>query len=182
VAERERPGSLVDVGCGNGRDTRYFAELGFDVMGFDLLPRVSKPTLAAMRDTAAPPVDDLNLASVRQTLALGARLAHGAEPVTVYARFLLHTLSTTDRLNFWRLASMASRSGGRVYVEFRTEQDRRLPKAFGEHFRQFLNPASMASEAAAQGLRVVDEVQGRGLAPLENEDPHLCRMTLEYKS
>ena len=180
VGEQEQPGTLVDVGCGNGRDTRHFAKLGFDVTGLDLVPSASTATLRGMPQGSTARVETFNLESMRQTLAAGARFARRPGPVAVYGRFLIHALSESARPSFWRFASMAVRHGGRVYLEFRTERDEFLPKAFGQHYRRFLSAREVAAEAAQQGLRVVHQEQGRGLAPFEDEDPHLCRLILEY--
>jgi len=88
VAGQESPGVLVDVGCGNGRDTRFFAELGYDVTGLDLVPNASRRVLKAMEPDQRPEVVPFNLESLRQTLAAGARASFSPEPVTVYGRFL----------------------------------------------------------------------------------------------
>jgi SAM-dependent methyltransferase len=180
VAGKEPPGKLVDVGCGNGRDTRFFADLGFDVTGLDLLPNASRRLLEGMEPGKRPEVKPFNLESLRQTLATAAQFSFSPDPVTVYGRFLLHALSDSARRNFWRFTSMALRSGGRCYLEFRTEQDALRRKAFGEHYRRYLDPALVVAEAAASGYRVLHMERALGLSPYEDEDPHLCRMILEW--
>jgi SAM-dependent methyltransferase len=180
VAGRESPGPLVDVGCGNGRDTRFLAEQGFDVTGLDLVPNASRRVLKGMEPDERPEVLPFNLESLRQTLAAGARASFSPEPVTVYGRFLLHALSDRARQHFWRYVSMALRSGGTCYLEFRTEKDSFRRKAFGEHYRRYLDPDLVVAEAAAAGARVLHVEQSLGLSPFENEDPHLCRMILEW--
>ena len=179
VAGQQEPGRLLDVGCGNARDTRFFAEQGHDVTGVDLVIRATRRGLRGMDPDRRPPVLQVNLESLRQTLALGARESFNPEPVTVYGRFLLHALTESARGHFWRLMSMALRSGGRCYLEFRTDQDATRPKALGQHYRRFLDPDAVVEEAAAAGARVVHLEQGVGLSPFEDEDPHLCRMILE---
>ena len=171
---------LVDVGCGNGRDTRFFAELGYDVTGLDVVPNASRRVLKEMEPDQRPEILPFNLESLRQTLAAGARASFSPEPVTVYGRFLLHALSERARQHFWRYTSMALRSGGRCYLEFRTEKDSRKRKAFGEHYRRYLDPDLVVAEATAAGARVVHLEQALGLSPFEDENPHLCRMILEW--
>ena len=180
VAGQESPGVLVDVGCGNGRDTRFFAELGYDVTGLDVVPNASRRVLKEMEPDQRPEILPFNLESLRQTLAAGARASFSPEPVTVYGRFLLHALSERARQHFWRYTSMALRSGGRCYLEFRTEKDSRKRKAFGEHYRRYLDPDLVVAEATAAGARVVHLEQALGLSPFEDENPHLCRMILEW--
>jgi SAM-dependent methyltransferase len=181
VQSREQPGRLLDVGCGNGRDTRFFAELGYDVLGLDLVPKASQRVLRRLDSDVRPRVAPLNLESLRSTLFVGAQESFGPRPVTVYARFLLHALSDTARKHFWRLTSMALRNGGRCYLEFRTDQDAPRHKAFGEHYRRYLAPDLVLAEAAAAGIRALHVEQGVGYSPFEDEDPHLCRMILELQ-
>ena len=180
VADRESPGPLVDVGCGNGRDTRFFADLGYDVTGLDLVPNASRRVLKELEPDRRPEVLSFNLESLRQTLAAGARASFSPEPVTVYGRFLLHALSDRARQHFWRYTSMALRSGGRCYLEFRTDKDTFRRKAFGEHYRRYLDPDLVVGEATAAGARVLHLEQARGLSPFEDENPYLCRMILEW--
>lgn len=181
VAEREPAGRLFDVGCGNGRDTRFFVAHGYDVTPLDLLPRASRRVLGRLPAHTRPQVQPFNLQSLRQALATGGRASFERRPVTVYGRFLLHALSDYSRENFWRFTSMALSGGGRCYLEFRTDRDATLPKAFGRHFRRFLSPEAVAAEARAAGGRVVHTEAGRSMSPFENEDPHLCRMIVEWK-
>lgn len=183
VAGEKPPGRLVDVGSGNGRDAYYLAGQGFDVAGFDLVPRAARGSGRGRRKGAANPrFAQLNLSSLRETLVTGARLAHEQGYRTVYGRFVLHALVDEARENFWRLTSMVLSGGGRCYLEFRTDRDRDTPKAFGEHFRRYLDPDLVAQEAAHHGGKVIHREEGRNLARFEKENPHVCRLVLEWNA
>ena len=182
VAERESPGHLLDIGCGTGRDSRFFVEHGWAVLGLDAVPQHARRACKGIPANPAPEFRKVNLDSLRETLAEGALLSY--EPVvrTVYGRFLLHALSDYGRENTWRLIAMALARGGRGYLEFRTDRDAGPPKHFGKHFRRFLPPALVVEEAERHGLQVVHREARRGWSPLGEEDPHLCRMIVERKS
>ncbi|HET7531749.1 MAG TPA: methyltransferase domain-containing protein [Nocardioidaceae bacterium] len=182
VAEREAPGRILDFGCGTGRDTRYFAEQGFQVLAMDAVTRRARRNLRALPAGSRPEYLRVNLDSLRETLFAGARLAQDPEERLVYSRFLLHALSEPGRENAWRLMSMALSHGGRGYLEFRTNRDARLPKHFGDHYRRFLRPARVMAEAERSGLKVVHKESSRGWSPLGEEDPHLCRMIVERRA
>lgn len=181
VAEREEPGRLLDLGCGNGRDTRFFAEQGFEVVGLDAVTAHAKRAVADLPARVRPSFRRVNLESLQETLITGAHIAHQPGPRTVYARFLFQALSEGARENTWHLIAMALADGGRGYLEFRTRRDMRGPKYFGKHFRRYLAPDRVVSEAERHGLRVVQWEARRGWAPLGKENPHLCRMVLERK-
>lgn len=181
VAEQEDPGPLVDLGCGTGRDSLYFARHGFDVTAVDATLGNARRTLRRARPAIRPATVRLNLDSLRETLSEGAVLAATQQRRVVYARFLLHRMSEHGRENTWRFLRMALHHGGRGYLEFRTDQDELLPKELESTLRTFLRPEDMAAEAHRFGLRVVDRREGRGWSPLGVEDPHLCRMIVEAR-
>ena len=181
VAEREEPGELVDLGCGTGRDSIFFAERGFRVTAIDAAMRPARRMFRDLPASTRPQVLRTNLDSLRETLLVGTELAHERAERVVYGRFLLHELSDVGRENAWRFMNMALSSGGRGYLEFRTHRDKRLPKQFESKFRRFLHPADMEQEAERFGLRVIERQSGRGWSPLGVEDPHLCRMVVEAR-
>lgn len=121
-----------------------------------------------------------NLYSLKESLTAGAIIARQPGRKIIYARFLLHTMTDVGRMNFWRVNRMALSGGGRCYLEFRTRRDASLPKAFGRSFRRFLDPQRVVAEAVSHGAVVIHREAGRGLALFENENPHVCRLVLEW--
>jgi SAM-dependent methyltransferase len=176
VAGREpKPTSLLDVGSGTGRDSLWLAGEGIDVLGCDY----SQAGVSFAAERAAEQGRDaefrrLNLYDVRQVLATGSLLARDRRTDAVYARFLLHALEDDGRQNLWRFArSVLSPTRGRLYLEFRTEA---TEHEFGEHFRQFVQPDTVASELAGYGFTVEHSENRHGLAVHHNEDPRVCRI------
>lgn len=170
-----QPQSLVDIGSGTGRDSLWLAEQGIDVLGCDY----SDAGVAFAEARAAERGIDasfrrLNLYDLRQMLAAGALLAHERATDAVYARFLVHALEDEGRENLWRFCRQVLRgTRGRVFLEFRTESTQH---AFGEHFRKFVQPETVAEELAHQGF-VVEHCENRhGLAVHKDEDPRVCRL------
>ena len=173
---------VVDVGCGNGRDTRHFADLGHDVLGLDYADAglaAARDLLGDLRDRAMLRALDLN--DLRTTLVYAARLARSAEPVALYARFVAHAVDDHARENLWRLAATALRRGGRAYLEFRTHRDALTDHVFEEqHYRRYLVPDEVEAELKQHGGAVVHREEGRGLAPFRSEDPDVCRMVVQW--
>jgi SAM-dependent methyltransferase len=182
VDERIEPGSRVlDIGCGTGRDSVWFAAQGHPVVAMDyagtnrrVLSRLAKDQDVSVRTAM------LNLENLRATLLTGARWAHRAGSRHVYARGLLDTLGPTGRENLWRFASMVQRRGGHTFVEFRTRTSEHEPKHFGAHLRTFLDPAEVVREIESYGGRIIDQVVGRDLAPLGSENPEICRLVVRW--
>lgn len=182
VAERygsDRP--LVDVGCGTARDALWFAsEHGRHVTGMDYNAGVlRRGTNRSRRRELDTEFHLLNIYDTRAVLAWGARLAHREQPCDVYARFTLHALNEDGQENLMRLASMALRREGRLFLEFRTPEDAELSHVF-THKRHYVDPTRVRQLVAAAGGTVVHEETGTGLAPFETEDPVVCRMVATW--
>lgn len=178
VGEREADGSwVVDIGSGTGRDALWFARSGHRVLGLDYArAAVERAEGAAQAEGLTASFEFLDLYDLRQVLAMGARIAHEDGPHVLYGRFLLHAIEDVGRHHLWRLADMALRSGGRLYLEFRTGEDAGELHEFGEHFRRYLRPDRVVEELESRGASVEHREEGHGLAVYKHEDPHVCRL------
>ncbi|MDE0056305.1 MAG: LicD family protein, partial [Gammaproteobacteria bacterium] len=101
--ELTEPGYVVDLGCGNGRDSVFFAQLGHSVIGLDVSGKAIDDNQARVLekqvddiefkqvDVGAPHtlVDILNRMEEAAIQAGDARRNH----VTIYARFFFHAVS-----------------------------------------------------------------------------------------
>ena len=181
---RERTGGptqILDVGAGTGRDAAYFAGQGHRVTALEFTTLGMRQT-EALRDEQGLEVSTraLNLEDLRSVLVSGASYAHQEGTCEVYARGLLDTLGPTGRDNLWRFASMVQRRGGETFLEFRTPRSRHDPKFFGRHQRSYLEPDVVAREIERYGGRVAHRETGRDLAPLGDENPHICRLVVRW--
>jgi hypothetical protein len=51
---------------------------------------------------------------------------------------------------------------------------------FGEHYRNYLEPQVVMDEVEALGGTVVHSEEGHGLAVYRDEDPHVCRLVVQW--
>lgn len=172
----DRP--VLDLGTGTGRDAVWFARQGRRAVGLDYAAGYR----AARKRVASKPWDiefaDLNLYDTRAVLAWGTALARADEAVDLYARFLLPDLDPPGRRNLWRLASIALRRGGLLFLEFRTglaPDGSRPPRA-----RHVVELDDVVAQVRAAGGTIVTATSGTGLAPFEDEDPHVCRIVARW--
>lgn len=170
-------GTVVDFGCGNGRDALFFANNGLPVLALDR----SHEAVAIVRGEALHRQLDLTALSVdlcrqadRATVVRHARRL-GA-PALCYGRFLFHSLPSTCAEALLREVSRAL-PATRWALEFRTTADRALPKVLS-HRRRFVSLPDILDLARGLDYRVEYCVEGRGLAPFGPEDPVVARLLL----
>lgn len=173
---------LVDLGTGNGRDALWFARKHHRrVTGLDYsIAAVQRGARRSRALSLDANFELLNLYDTRAVLALGARLSREKTPPDLYARFTLHALEPSGQENVFRLASMALRRGGLLFLEFRTHRDRGQPHVFGQHARRYLRPEAVVAEIEAAGGQVLSRIEGTGLATFRTEDPHVCRIVATW--
>jgi SAM-dependent methyltransferase len=172
--------AVVDLGAGNGRDSVYFARRGHRVTAFDYSGASLRQTrrrltrLETESDTRVLALNDL-----RGVLLAGAELAREDAPPHLYARQLLGCLDEDGRTNLWRLATMALRRGGSLFLEYAaTTPD--LPERTPDGLVHRLDPESVAAEIRAAGGLVVHAAVGPGTDFLDQPDPAIARLEIRW--
>lgn len=181
-----RPRSVIDVGCGSGRDSVWLSQQGAEVLGVDYsAPAVNLASKRAREAGCPAEFSRLNLYDVRQMLTLGARLARERDTDAVYARLLLHTLEEDEgRRSLWRFSrSVLSRTRGRVYLEFPTGT---AEDEFGEHFRRVVDRDEVRAELESYGFEIEHLEDHVGENPQEDpagahDSAPVCRMIARLK-
>jgi SAM-dependent methyltransferase len=186
TAEHRERGRLLEIGCGNGRDSLFFASQGFDVHGVDYCETAVALCAERARQAAAPAqFEPLNLYDVAQVAAFINANADAFD--TLYARFFVHAVTETGEAELLKLAARVLKPGGRVYLEFRTREDGRAavgrPISDSEredgHYRRFIDVDALIEHAGRHGFSVAYRVAGHGMAAFGGEDPHVARLVLE---
>ena len=174
--------NIVDLGCGNGRDTMFFANLGYLAVGVDASE--SAIALCQARADAGPPDARGRVTFARAALpspGLDTALAAVSigDPVVVYARFFLHAIEEAVEESLLRGIRSSGASVSTVAVEFRTHRDREQAKSTPAHFRRFIEPADFLRRATRSGFRPTYFVEGFGYAKHAADDAHVARVLLE---
>jgi SAM-dependent methyltransferase len=172
---------VLDVGSGNARDAVHLAQQGHRVTALDAIPAARRLTRRlAGRHGVRVRFAELNLNDLFSVLTSGARLAALPRPPHIYARFLVDALDGDSRLHFFRWAQMVQRRGGLTFLEFRTWKGTLQARAFPFHYRALLRVDDVVAEIEARGGTVVHRQEGTGLAPFEDENPHICRLVVRW--
>ncbi|PLK26364.1 class I SAM-dependent methyltransferase [Novosphingobium sp. TH158] len=170
--------SLIDLGCGNGRDSLFFAQLGFHV---GCLDRSSAAISACQSRFAKASLAATAMPQCRVGESHGDGLGELAEalggPVFIYSRFFFHAIDEEAELQtFARIAEVLARHGGMLAAEFRTTEDEKLQKFTSPHYRRYIAPETFSERLARAGLETVWQAEGRGMAKYKQDDACVARV------
>lgn len=180
VLERpDRPHVVMDLGCGDGRDSVPLAEAGHRVIGVDRCEAALEQARARAVNAENPDFRscDLSTGDARGRLITEARGDQPDTPILFYARFLLHGLPEASQRTLLRTLTEHGRPGDWFVAEVRTDRDLSRRKAFFRTTRRSQPAAELVAELTdTYALTVVDSQEGTGLAPLGPEDPDVVRV------
>lgn len=176
------PDAVVDLGCGQGRDSFAFATAGRRVTGVDrshvgIRHAAEKAREMGLADRLAFTACDVSDLPALAAVLGAARERAAGGPLLFYARFFLHSVPEHVQESLLEVVRERARAGDWFAAEFRTVGDAAARKVHEAHYRRFQDgPAFGRRLAAVHGWDVVDEVEGTGLSPYCGEDPVLYRV------
>lgn len=166
---------MVELGCGNGRDARYFAANGIEVDAFDQCvtdeqqatsisgnPNYIRGDFTALEDRDMPA--DL-----------------------VYSRFTLHSVDAAGQNSAITWAHRNLVPGGHLLIETRGQKNELYglgdpvdgePDAFvyEDHYRRFVDFYDFVDEIERAGFSVKEASEETGYAPFKDTDFHFIRV------
>jgi tellurite methyltransferase len=181
-ADKARP--FVEFGCGNGRDSIYLARHGFSVFSGDL----SKEAIAhntKKEGGEGNPNNRVNfhvcdVADAKDVMSLieEARGEQGSL-LTLYNRFFLHSIDDDQERMFLTTLSEATKTGDRLYMEFRCSLDADLDKVYGDHYRRYVETSKLVTLLKELNFDISYEITGQGMAKYKKEDPFVSRLIID---
>lgn len=163
---------IIELGCGNGRDSNFFATYGLKLLGLDSSIEAIElcrnyncfDHVYFVQQKAADAYFDIKDFLI------------GKNCVAVYARFFLHAIDEGEEHKVLSLLAELLPNGSQLFFEYRTVEDASQEKIFGNtHYRRYLNHESVLSNIKKVGFSVVYEVEGNGFAKYKNEDARVGR-------
>jgi hypothetical protein len=176
--------TVADLGCGLGRDARFFAKRGHPVLAYDVSPDARRTTQRKLRRAGSSAVvRRLMLGELRTVALTAAEVAHSPSRRHVYARHLVGCVDDESRRNLWRLARSALRgSDGTLFLEFAavssSTPETSAPEPAGLVRR--LDADAIVRELAAYGGRVLAREEGRGSNMFDDPDDWTCRLQVGF--
>lgn len=159
--------TVLDFGCGSGRDTYFFG----------------KDSFAVGLDTAVKPVDKDRASFIKAPLS-----AH--EPTCkyelIYSRFSLHSISEEEENDFLEFASL---NGVNLAIECRTNNDDlaregkdRVKTDYADaHYRRYINLNNLLKKVIDKGFTIMYCEESKEFAPYKGTKPSCLRLIANIK-
>lgn len=174
-----RGGEILELGCGNGRDSLFFLENNLIVTAVD----ASDHAISNLQNVTK----GMNATFVCDDFVKCEALYHVMYD-SIYSRFTLHAINGKQENELLKNVKIALKENGRLYIEARTIHDDLYGKGrkvgenafiYNEHYRRFIDPDSLKRKMEAMGFKIVSMVEDRGFSKTSNQDPMLLRLIAE---
>lgn len=169
--------SLIDIGCGNGRDSIYFSKKKIETTGLDASKIAIKNNLKNFKK-----ITFLNKNICSKNFNINKKFD------IIYARFFLHAINYKNQNLFLKNIKKILKKKGVIFLEFRTIKDKMMLKGkklsnnervFG-HYRRFIDVQEFIIDLKKVGFKINYISQSNNFANFKNEKPHVCRMKIKF--
>ena len=170
---------ILDLGCGNGRDSEFFLKKGFWVTGID----ASNQAITGLNVK----YQNNNKARFVCDDCIRCRTLFQTEYDIIYMRWFLHAISEEQEEELFLNLKDTLTEGGKIYIEARTTSDELYGKGekvgknayiLNNHYRRFINTEVFQKKIHEWGFSILSLIEGKGFAPRKDQDPTLCRIIL----
>jgi len=176
----KRKPRLLDIGCGNGRDSYFFNKKGFKVTGIDISKKAIQKNSKVLVKNLIFKKFDIDKDEIKKNYDV------------IYCRFFVHTVSELLENKLISLIKRSKNKGTLVFFEFRNYKD----KIFGNfetidhnkiiefekgHFRRIIDPKIFLKKfLSATKSKLIYQKSGINLSIVKNDNPNLSRMIFKF--
>ncbi|MDD3138665.1 MAG: adenylyl-sulfate kinase [Lachnospiraceae bacterium] len=177
VKHMEKGKSLLDLGCGNGRDSVFFIESGLIVTGIDTSEEAIRNLQKIYeKDNHLFICDDFTTADA----------VYQKQYDYCYSRFTLHAISDSQEKRLLDNVYTTLCKGGKFLIEARSVNDEIYGKGkkvgehefiYNNHYRRFLVMQELLQRLEKKGFTIIYANESDEFAPLGDSKPTLIRVT-----
>ena len=173
--------TIVDVGCGNGRDLFYFKKNKFDIMGIDL----SKNAVSLIKKELKDTKDKKKI--IHSDFARFDYKKNLKKKFSIYSRFTWHTINERSEEALLKKISKI-KNLEYIFIETRSDKDelcgvgKKISKNefVTDHYRRFINKNEIINRIKKK-FKIIYIKESKGFSKFKKEDPCLIRMIAQKK-
>ena len=173
---------LIDIGCGNGRDSFYFWKKDLDVVGLD----ISDSAIKNNRLLSNKKLKFLKL-DINKKVILKDKYDY------IYSRFFLHAISKVGEKNLLKLINSIKKKNTYCFFEFRNHNDLIFKKKRAQikhgnliefekgHFRRVIDPSKFIETITKIfKIKIIYTKSSINLSKVKNGNPNLSRIIFKF--
>ena len=171
---------VLDIGCGNGRDSYFFNKKGFKVTGIDISQKAIQKNSKVLVKNLTFKKFDIDKDEIKNKYDI------------IYCRFFVHTVDELLESKLIKLIKNSKYKGTMVFFEFRNFKD----KIFGTykakdhnkviefekgHFRRIIDPKIFKKKFLSETKsKILYHKTGINLSVVKKDNPNLTRMIFKF--
>ena len=180
--------SLIDIGCGTGRDSAYFGSFSrsLQVLGVDPAKKVDGQSSRGSFSQTETKNNNYSHESLG-CLEIKDRFR---DFDIIYMRFFLHAIDRVTQKSLFHDIERFSKPGTYLCIEARSLQDEMhtqgvalsATESYTDHYRRFADYSDLCENINATGFDIEYKTHEKGLAKFGNQDPYVIRVIAKKKA
>lgn len=175
--------SILELGCGNGRDSLFFYKNGLNVTGIDASSK-------SINELSKSFGTEGNLCFICDDFVCSSTIFSGQYDY-VYSRFSLHAINKEQELEVIQNVFKVLKQGGKFFIEVRSVNDELYGKGkkvdedsyiYNGHYRRFIRISSLLDELKNIGFEIYYAKEDINFAPYQGCNPPIIRIVVHKVS
>jgi adenylylsulfate kinase-like enzyme len=177
---------ILEIGCGNGRDSFFFSKNHHSVSGFDTSITAIEGCLLESKNSLVS--NSINFCH-DNILSFSEKFPDFKFDL-IYCRFTFNAMTLAEELEFLSLAPILLKNKGKLFIECRSINDPlarsgeivSATERVNGHYRRFIIAKELQSRLNAHGFTTEHFLESNGLSLHEGEDPVLIRICAKHNT
>lgn len=172
---------IMDIGCGNGRDSILFVKNGLNVIGVDASQTAIDKLNEDYYENALFVCDDF----------VTCKALYQVQYDYFYSRWTMHAISEHQENELLKNITSCIRPAGLLFIEARSIHDElfgcgekisEYEYIYDEHYRRFIDRERLTYKLKGLGYDIIYEEENNGFSKNGLSDPTLLRIVARYKA
>ena len=180
LGRKRKDKKIIDIGCGNGRDSLYFYKQNLNVLGIDISKRAIKRNLSYSRAK----LKFINLDIGKKTVSGKFNF--------IYSRFFLHAINEKAENKLFKLINKIKKKDTLLFLEYRNHKDlifkniknkkhNQLIEFEKGHFRRIIYTEKLIKKISNSFKgKMIYKKSAKNLSIVRKDNPNLTRIIFKF--
>ena len=167
--------TILEVGCGNGRDAQFLASQGHLVTGLDR----SGEAIELCKKLYSHDSLEFFFGTITDIAKINKKKYD-----LIYSRFVIHAMSLNEEIKTLNMSHKLLNKDGQLFVECRSIKDPLSRKGdilskterIEGHYRRFIILEEFKQRLVQVGFKIIKTIESNGLAKFGKDDPVVIRI------